>query len=535
VDVLVLGDRCEMALWLDTLLAEPSLRLALLTPSADVRARGPVQWAHISDLPDPTPWLEGGEVLLTTGLGIRRSEGLQREFVEKVAARGCVALGFSAEEDGNVLPTLVTEAERWGLPLFSIPHEVPLIAITKAVSRGVFEEQYSVLSEAVKMHRGVLRAILHGNGLSGVVRAGVQYTPGFTYYLYDYYGSLLVGPSAPVAGVDPISLFAHVAEAVRGSERSSSRLGALHAETAAVRLLGDVEAILVAVGVRPLSDQDVVFFEQTLTGVSLELARRLSFREERRARVRELLEDVWGGAAPLATTSQRLRRMGLDPQTGFQALCVRYPSSVTERMLATLVEDVVGGATGLVGVYDRRLYCVVQGPEPGIAEGVVTGVGVRCWRGVRVGRSAVRTGVDQLLTALQEARLAADAELPDTPVRDVASLGITGVIASLFASPGADTFIEQVLGPLLSHDELEGGHLVETVRKYLGNGCRPGPAARDLNVHRHTLAYRLERIRQMTGRDPRDGEDLMAFGLALKMLDQREGGEACGLGSDRVR
>ena len=29
-----------------------------------------VRWVHISELADPTPWLSGGEVLLTTGLGV---------------------------------------------------------------------------------------------------------------------------------------------------------------------------------------------------------------------------------------------------------------------------------------------------------------------------------------------------------------------------------------------------------------------------------------------------------------------------------
>ena len=53
-----------------------------------------MRWAHISEIPDPTPWLEGGEILLTTGLGVRDSPDLQRRLVEGLDARGCPGLGF---------------------------------------------------------------------------------------------------------------------------------------------------------------------------------------------------------------------------------------------------------------------------------------------------------------------------------------------------------------------------------------------------------------------------------------------------------
>ena len=49
-----------------------------------------VRWVHISELADPTPWLSGGELLLTTGLGV----GDGREYVERLVAHGLTGLGF---------------------------------------------------------------------------------------------------------------------------------------------------------------------------------------------------------------------------------------------------------------------------------------------------------------------------------------------------------------------------------------------------------------------------------------------------------
>jgi DNA-binding PucR family transcriptional regulator len=84
----------------------------------------------------------------------------------------------------------------------------------------------------------------------------------------------------------------------------------------------------------------------------------------------------------------------------------------------------------------------------------------------------------------------------------------------------AEDFVTQVLGPVLDHDGRESSHLVDILRAYLAHGCRPGPAADQLCVHRHTLTYRLERIRELTGRDPRSGDHLVEFGLALALLER---------------
>ena len=60
--------------------------------------------------------------------------------------------------------------------------------------------------------------------------------------------------------------------------------------------------------------------------------------------------------------------------------------------------------------------------------------------------------------------------------------------------------------------------MIASLRAYLEHGCRPGPAAAELRIHRHTLAYRLDRITALTGRDPRDGAHLVSYGVALELL-----------------
>ena len=61
-----------MPVTLRALLSDPELQL---TAHADEAALDrPVSWVHVSELVDPTPFLAGGELLLTTGLALRARE-----------------------------------------------------------------------------------------------------------------------------------------------------------------------------------------------------------------------------------------------------------------------------------------------------------------------------------------------------------------------------------------------------------------------------------------------------------------------------
>src|SRR2546423_3122645 len=102
------------------------LELGLL--AGDDAADAPVRWVHISELPDPTPWLSGGELLLTTGMGLRDAAGA-RAYVERLADHGLAGLGFGLGFDHDEVPAGVLEAARArGFPVFAVPYELPFLA-----------------------------------------------------------------------------------------------------------------------------------------------------------------------------------------------------------------------------------------------------------------------------------------------------------------------------------------------------------------------------------------------------------------------
>ena len=108
-----------MALTLRDLVAMPELKLELHTSGPDVDRA--ITWVHVSELLDPTPFLTGGELLLTTGLAFGADTAGAADdgppgYVERLRSAGVVGLGFGTGLSHDEVPAeLLAAARRWGL------------------------------------------------------------------------------------------------------------------------------------------------------------------------------------------------------------------------------------------------------------------------------------------------------------------------------------------------------------------------------------------------------------------------------------
>src|SRR5687768_9773474 len=130
------------------LASELGLELIAGAESAD---RG-IRWVHISELDDPTQWLSGGELLLTTGIQLD-TPARQRRFVRLLDDHGVAGIGLGTGFDHDRVPrAMATEAAKRELPLFEVPYEMPFIAITERAFTQLVNEHYSVLERGTTLH-----------------------------------------------------------------------------------------------------------------------------------------------------------------------------------------------------------------------------------------------------------------------------------------------------------------------------------------------------------------------------------------------
>jgi DNA-binding PucR family transcriptional regulator len=78
------------------------------------------------------------------------------------------------------------------------------------------------------------------------------------------------------------------------------------------------------------------------------------------------------------------------------------------------------------------------------------------------------------------------------------------------------SFYDDTVAPIVHYDREYSSELVRTLETYLAQNCNMNATAATIYAHRHTIAYRLERIRDLTGFDPMRTEDRERLGLGLK-------------------
>ena len=78
------------------------------------------------------------------------------------------------------------------------------------------------------------------------------------------------------------------------------------------------------------------------------------------------------------------------------------------------------------------------------------------------------------------------------------------------------SFYEDTVAPIVRYDDQYRTDLVGTLEAYLEQNCNMNATAAAIYAHRHTVAYRLDRVKELTGLDPMQSEDRERLGLGLK-------------------
>ena len=78
------------------------------------------------------------------------------------------------------------------------------------------------------------------------------------------------------------------------------------------------------------------------------------------------------------------------------------------------------------------------------------------------------------------------------------------------------SFYEDTVAPVVRYDDQYATDLVGTLEAYFEHNCNMNATAAAIYAHRHTVAYRLDRVKELSGLDPTQSEDRERLGLGLK-------------------
>jgi purine catabolism regulator len=525
----------------------------------------PVRWVHISELQDPTTWLSGGEVLLTTGMALETPEQ-QRDFLARLADHQLAALGFGVGfSHEQVPPALIQAAVDREFPVFEVPYETPFIAITEAAFTQLVNEQYAVLRRALAAHERLERVVLSESGLEAL--AGTLATLiGAAVLVFDARGEPLVQRAfRRTLEPDEVSaLQSELVERRRGARTFLPSHPGLADRSLALPVAADggasgsvstpgrpgsggervPQAWLVAVkdGGGPLSDFDRLVLHQAVTIVALELLRGRVAGDTERRLAGDVLAAIVGGDLRGDELARRLEPFGLSDQVA--AIVVprpnggRGPSSPVEDALGQAMrEEASPGLVASAGPLTCGLMPGLDEQELFALAGRVAGrMAVTLGAGLNVGVGRPVAGADARRT-FHEARCAVEAvalavEAPRdngsrengahgtsiaTPkVATYKDLGSFQLLLSLQGDEALRLFCDSILGPIEASEGHYGGELMRSLEAFIEENGQWERAARRLYCHRHTLRYRIRRVEELTGRNLSSARDRIEFWLALR-------------------
>jgi PucR family transcriptional regulator, purine catabolism regulatory protein len=360
---------------------------------------------------------------------------------------------------------------------------VPFVAITKAAVTRLANDQLEQLERALGVHERLAHAVLEGRGVEALLAVVCNHLD-CSLALVDENGRVVAERHArrrlPFDDALELPVVAHEEIAKLKATRANGAFG----------------------------EYDRLVLHHGQTALALELSRRRAVSAAELRLAGDLLDDLEEERLDDREAARRMAAFGLESDRDYAALlAVPRDESSGERLREEVAKELDSHRVRYLSTAhrDRASFLVEASEEDAILALAHRIVAAEPQARVGVGRPARGRALGR---SLLEARAALDAG-----AGGVSSYKDLGSLELLLTLPDAalEAFVDRVLGPAAGN-----GWLVGSLTALLETGCRWSDAAERLGIHRHTLRYRMDRLREQTGRHPDDPSQRMELWLAVK-------------------
>ncbi|MHA6803764.1 PucR family transcriptional regulator [Salinifilum ghardaiensis] len=528
----------------------------LLSPATADRA---VRWVHVSELDDLSALLKGGELILTTGIGIGRTEKEQHDYLENLDRAGAAGLVLELGRRFEQPPRgLVRTARRLGFPLVVLHRPLRFVALTEAVHARIVDEQVERLSFSERVHRTFSELAVEASGAEEILHQG-QLLAGAPLVLEDLGHRVIAYELGAAPAAQVLDQWERRSRAA--GDGTSMPFGNERWTAALVGPRRSPWGRLVMLGGTLEDDAALTVLERTAQALTVaRLIERERRGEEHRTHAGLLAELLAGRAVDGPDLRARASAAGLTPRGPYLPLTLipsggrpaepRGEAGAPGSDPAARVRDVVaahlrrtgqpglvastrpGTVTAVLGLAAEDEDRVLHRFAPAVHEGIAAEGDGSSWV-IGVGRSgAALAGTGPLIDESAHAAEVAAVQQPRTPGNRLfhrsADVRLRGVLSLLREDPRLVAFAEAELGPLLAHDAEHRTDLVGVLGEFLRHGGNKTELARRSHLSRPALYNRLATIESVLGVDLSDAESRASLHVAalLRELRSARGGAA---------
>ncbi len=503
-----------------------------------------INWAvTVRAQPPAFPDIYGGELALISLEVLRgyNSRITLIEVVESLAEVGVHAVCVQEE----ISQAVMNFASEKHISVLALPEDSSLPGVERAINKLILNQEAQLTQRAIEIQRQLTRHAAENRDLNGLLQIIARATAK-PVVIHDDAGVMMAQVYPTVArrahGGRPAATLPFAAFQTWLARDAPSAQGAIVDSpigyTTVLKVEKRVAGYLSLVDNQTeLNEFDrlVLTYGADVCAIELAKTRAIATAVEQ---TRGDWIQMWLSGTPadddLLTT--RAQQAGYDAVVPYQVAVYRALSrsgtSLPLESLVSLVRDDIARRqlNGAVGQYVDVIVVLFQLDNPvqpqrvrQITEEIRTQLATRTPSGsVAAGLSRPMQGLSALREAYREAKdsLSIAAELGDREATTFyGDLKLFQFLLSLKdrSLDQMRRFYEESLAPLAEHDERKQGDLIRTLNGFFEANGNLAKAAENLDVHRNTLVYRLERISELTGLDLNDAENRLILHLALKV------------------
>ncbi|MEV0292860.1 PucR family transcriptional regulator [Nocardia sp. NPDC050710] len=503
------------------LLADQFVRADPLVLAGHSRLGRTVRWVHSSEIFEISPLLSGGELLLTTGLGLAGVDaGTRRHYLREIAGRGVAGVAFELGRTfAAIPPDMVEEASRNGLPLIALRTVVPFIDLCRSANTEIVSREVRSLRILNDLARDLTAELVAGNGVARLLgRIGA--VTECALIVMSASGALIAAHGVD----DDRSAWVAVESAV-----AQARIGVR--ENVWGTLTAGPGSTLDAATLAAVLDQSAPSLGLSLTHSGA--PRGSNPQQTAAALLADLVDGKQIRQADLKARAAAAGAPALSGRTVVPVAIDAPDTRIATRFLDGAAKEL--GKPGVIAEVHATAYAVlaveatVTDPVGQVGRALRKSFATNGTEGVSivVGDPCEFTAaaLTAALSATRSALRLATRHRRDWlggPLVTCRELATELIVESLPAAERA-RLAATTIAPLIAWDGAHHSNLTRTLEVYLRHGASPTRCAAAMHIGRQSLYQRLDRIRDLLGYDPND--PALAATLLLALCAHRLGGD----------
>lgn len=461
-----------------------------------------------------------------------------KEFARLVRA-GVTAIAMV----GDPPVTLVELATRAGVPLLALPESTDVRLIERAALALILGRTAAIEKRAAQLYQQLTLLSAENAGWESIA-ALIGQSIDKTVLIQDKRLDILATWFTPELSAHRkmietwVTAGANLPETLRDRKHAAQTRTSLH-QRLEIDSLARVITPIVAKGmargflslVAPVDAWSAFDHHAAETGAAacaLEMAKAKAVSEAEKRVRGSFVDAILSGSLSPAEAARWAKRHKYEPAGQHAAIVVDWakPEHPTYRRLETLVHGLGlrGGVLAQARENEVVIFCALES-KAGIDTARHIAENIRHQAHAEFLNHPLAIGIGRPVDALsglrdsyREARqaLSMARRLAEPHPLYFGELNVYRLLFQLEHTPELEAFCREMIGTLIEYDRAQGTDLVETLSAYFTHKGNLSQTAEALFVHRNTLLYRMERIREISGLDLDNPETRLSIQLALR-------------------